>query len=288
MIRVGYRAQKTGVIYADTNAKYNMQQAAANGIKVGAYFFSSAVNEAEAIEEADWVADFIADYSITYPVAFDCEGFNTSESRQKSMTKAERTAVAAAFYRKYMIKAIHLCSMPLHLSLPITASGTLPVLNNHLRYGLHNIRQRLILRLHPHHMRGTYSMWQYTNQGGVAGIGTNVDINVAYFGYSESNSSLSGETAAAASPDVEAGMVFTSVNDTVTAKDEVRLRDKPSQDTDATVITTLVNGETITRTGTSSSGWSRLVYNGQTVYAVTSYLTTDLTPKATESPHNRI
>ena len=26
MIRVGYRAQKTGVIYADTNAKYNMQQ----------------------------------------------------------------------------------------------------------------------------------------------------------------------------------------------------------------------------------------------------------------------
>ena len=84
--------------------------------------------------------------------------------------------------------------------------------------------------------------------------------------------------------DVEAGMVFTSVNDTVTAKDEVRLRDKPSQDTDATVIATLINGETITRTGTSSSGWSRLVYNGQTVYAVTSYLTTDLTPKATESP----
>ena len=119
-------------------------------------------------------------------------------------------------------------------------------------------------------------MWQYTNQGRVAGIGTNVDINVAYFGYSESNGSLSGETAAAASPDV--GMVFTSVNDTVTAKDEVRLRDKPSQDTDATVIATLINGETITRTGTSSSGWSRLVYNGQTVYAVTSYLTTDLTP----------
>ena len=77
-----------------------MQQAAANGIKVGAYFFSSAVNEAEAIEEADWVADFISDYSITYPVAFDCEGFNTSESRQKSMTKAERTAVATAFLQE--------------------------------------------------------------------------------------------------------------------------------------------------------------------------------------------
>ena len=65
MIRVGYRAQKTGVIYADTNAKYNIQQAAANGIKVGAYFFSSAVNEAEEVEEADWVDDFISDHSIT-------------------------------------------------------------------------------------------------------------------------------------------------------------------------------------------------------------------------------
>ena len=48
MILFGFRAHKKCVIYADTNARYNMQQAAANGIKVGAYFFSSAVNEAEA------------------------------------------------------------------------------------------------------------------------------------------------------------------------------------------------------------------------------------------------
>ena len=39
---------------------------------------------------------------------------------------------------------------------------------------------------------------------------------------------------------------------------------------------TLANGETATRTGVSDSGWSRIVYNGQTCYAVSSYLTTDL------------
>ena len=77
-----------------------MQQAAANGIKVGAYFFSSAVNEAEAIEEADWVADFIADYSITYPVAFDCEGFTDSASRQYGMSSEARTKVAEAFLQE--------------------------------------------------------------------------------------------------------------------------------------------------------------------------------------------
>ena len=284
MIRVGYRAQKTGVIYADTNAKYNMQQAAANGIKVGVYFFSSAVNEAEAIEEADWVADFIADYSITYPVAFDCEGFNTSESRQKSMTKAERTDVAVAFLQEIYDKGYTPMFYAACSELTNNSQWNIASLEKSFKIWVAQYPSTPYPETPSTSYTGTYSMWQYTNQGRVAGIGTNVDINVAYFGYSESNGSLSGETAAAASPDVEAGMVFTSVNDTVTAKDEVRLRDKPSQDTDATVIATLINGETITRTGTSSSGWSRLVYNGQTVYAVTSYLTTDLTPKATESP----
>lgn len=284
MIRVGYRAQKTGVIYADTNAKYNMQQAAANGIKVGVYFFSSAVNEAEAIEEADWVADFIADYSITYPVAFDCEGFNTSESRQKSMTKAERTDVAVAFLQEIYDKGYTPMFYAACSELTNNSQWNIASLEKSFKIWVAQYPSAPYPETPSTSYTGTYSMWQYTNQGRVAGIGTNVDINVAYFGYSESNGSLSGETAAAASPDVEAGMVFTSVNDTVTAKDEVRLRDKPSQDTDAEVIATLVNGETITRTGTSSSGWSRLVYNGQTVYAVTSYLTTDLTPKATESP----
>lgn len=283
MIRVGYRAQKTGVIYADTNAKYNMQQAAANGIKVGAYFFSSAVNESEAIEEADWVAEFIADYSITYPVAFDCEGFNTSESRQKSMTKAERTTVAKAFLQEIYNKG--------YTPMFYAASSEL---TNNSQWNTASLEKsfKMWVAQYPSipypstastSYNGTCSMWQYTNQGTVSGINSNVDINVAYFGYSESSSSLSGETAAAANPDVEANMPFSSVNDTVTAKDEVRLRNKPSQDTDSSVIATLVNGETVTRTGTSSSGWSRLTYNGQTVYAVTSYLTTDLTPKSTES-----
>lgn len=284
MIRVGYRAQKTGVIYADTNAKYNMQQAAANGIKVGAYFFSSAVNEAEAVEEADWVADFISDYSITYPVAFDCEGFNTSESRQKSMTKAERTAAATSFLQEIYDKGYTPMFYAASSELSNNNQWNTASLENSYKIWVAQYPSTPYPETPSTSYTGTCSMWQYTNQGRVAGIGTNVDINVAYFGYSESNGSLSGETAAAASPDVEAGMVFTSVNDTVTAKDEVRLRDKPSQDTDAAVITTLVNGETVTRTGTSSSGWSRLVYNGQTVYAVTSYLTTDLTPKTTESP----
>jgi len=32
------------------------------------------------------------------------------------------------------------------------------------------------------------------------------------------------------------------------------------------------HGDTVTRTGIGSNGWSRISYDGQTLYAVTSYL----------------
>ena len=100
IVRVGYRTLVSGEIVADSNAKYNMQEAQKYGIKVGAYFFSTAVSEAEAIEEANWVADYISKYQITYPVAYNCEGFETVNSRQYSMTKTQRTDVALAFLNR--------------------------------------------------------------------------------------------------------------------------------------------------------------------------------------------
>ena len=89
MVRVGYRSQEDGSIVADPNARYNMQEAAKYGIKLGAYFFSTAVSEEEAREEGRWVADFISQYPITYPVAYDCEGFNEPDSRQYMIPKSE-------------------------------------------------------------------------------------------------------------------------------------------------------------------------------------------------------
>lgn len=68
-------------------------------------------------------------------------------------------------------------------------------------------------------------------------------------------------------------MIFTSVNEQVTAKDEVNLRTKPTTGEGSEIAGKLKNGEFLTRTGTSAQGWSRLEYNGQTVYAVSSYLT---------------
>ena len=96
-VRVGYRGMKDGQIKEDPNGRYNLQEAAKADIPLGVYFFSTAVSEEEAREEADWVAELIVGYPITYPVVYDCENFNDPDSRQYFMNKTERTDVALAF-----------------------------------------------------------------------------------------------------------------------------------------------------------------------------------------------
>ena len=86
-------------------------------------------------------------------------------------------------------------------------------------------------------------------------------------------------------------MEFTEVSDTVTAKDVTNLRSVPSTLEEGNIVSQLLNGEVISRTGINEAyGWSRLDYNGQTVYAVSNYLTTDLNykPPVTSSNPNRV
>lgn len=77
-------------------------------------------------------------------------------------------------------------------------------------------------------------------------------------------------------PPKEVDMIFVPTEESVTAKEETNLRDYPSQDEQSTVIRKLINGEIVTRTGISDTGWSELNCEGTVCYAVSSYLTTDL------------
>lgn len=79
-------------------------------------------------------------------------------------------------------------------------------------------------------------------------------------------------------PNVEEGHVFRDVEETITAKDTTNLRNMPSQGTESKVMVTLKNGQVATRIGISDSGWSKVEYKGTIYYAVSNYLTTDLTP----------
>ncbi len=271
IVRVGYRTMETGEICEDSTAKYNMQEAQANGIKLGAYFFSTAVTEEEAIEEADWVADYIAQYQITYPVAYNCEGFNNESNRQYSLTQTERSDIAMAFLNRIYERGY----TPMFYAPKNELTGD-------ARWDTSRIETTYKVWLSHYSSAetsdyaGQYVMWQYTNQGTVAGIDTPVDVNIAYFGYEGIAEAIDQTAPETVEANVEALMNFEEINETVTAKNETNLRDIPSQDEDSTVMLTLKNGDTATRTGISKSGWSRVEYEGQIYYAVSSYLTTDL------------
>ena len=286
MIRVGYRDSSTGEIKADTNARYNMQEAEKNGIKIGAYFFSTAVNTNEAVEEAKWVADYIAQYPITYPVGYNCEGFENASSRQFNLSQDERSQVAMAFLDQVYSEGYT----------PIFYASRGELLGD-AKWNTSQIQDRYKIWMAWYNQDtsglttgpaydGQCAMWQYSNKGTIAGIGKAVDVDVAYFGYdgTEKAKDTTSERATA-SADVEALMKFNSVDESVTAKNSTNLRNKPSQDSDSTVMLTLQNGQVAQRTGVSDSGWSRVVFEGNTYYAVSSFLTTDLSaPKQETEP----
>lgn len=279
MVRIGYRTAKTGEITEDVNAAYNLQQAQANGIKLGAYFFSTAVTEEEAREEADYVADFVSKYPITYPIAYNCEGFMDSENRNSELSNDERTKIAIAFLERIAEKGYT----------PMFYSSKSEMENN-MYWDMDTIEKsyKVWVSQYPEtpypqtpasSYNRTHAMWQYTNQGNIPGISKKVDVNVAYFGYSSESEAKNSEAPETAEADVEALMNFVDVNESVTAKNSTNLRTEPSTTGD-TVVYVLNNGEVVTRTGIcEDAGWSRVEYNGQILYAVTSYLTTDLEAK---------
>ncbi len=276
MVRVGYRMDASREIVADSNARYNMQEAQKNGIKLGAYFFSTAVNEEEARAEADWTADYISQYQITYPVAFDCEGFERTDSAQYGLTATQRTDIAIAFLNRIYERGYTPMFYSSMNEMAGDAKWETSRIEKTYRIWVSQYPSAPYPQTEKSSYGGTHAMWQYTNRGTVAGISQPVDVNIAYFGYEGAADAQNGETPEEAQADVEALMPFTAVEEEVTAKDATNLRNIPSQGEDSTVVYTLKNGETVKRTGVSESGWSRLLYNEQTVYAVSSYLTTDL------------
>lgn len=279
MIRVGYRsADKDRGIYADSNARYNMQEAQAAGIQVGVYFFSTAASEEEAREEAMWVAEYIAQYRITYPVAFDCEGYEQTGSVLYELGNDKRTDIAIAFMQEIYEKGY----TPMFYGSSYAMTGSrhwdMDRIGQSYKVWVSQYPALPYPQTQQSSYEGFHAMWQYTNQGSVPGISQPVDVNVAYFGYEGAAEALDGQAPDQAQPDAEALMNFQEVDELVTAKESTNLRDIPSQGEDSTVLWTLQNGDSARRTGVSDSGWSRLIYQDRVCYAVTNLLTTNLSP----------
>ena len=98
-VRVASRDTKDGSIYEDNCADSHIQGALANNINVGLYFFSQALNETEAQEEAQYVLDMIEDHGwdVTMPIVMDREAGANKRLTAGKLSKAKETAVCQAF-----------------------------------------------------------------------------------------------------------------------------------------------------------------------------------------------
>lgn len=191
MIKCAGRAvDGNGQLYVDKCFEKNIEGALSNGIQVGVYFFSQALNEREAQEEASLVIDLLKKYKITYPVTFDWE---TSQGWRTSNTyigKNKFTNIVNTF-----------CNM-------VKQAGYEPMVygnyNDLYRFDIESIARKHKVwyarwwdkyqKTSANYKDGedtpilnfAYQMWQYKSTGRVPGISGNVDMNVAFFSYSGS------------------------------------------------------------------------------------------------------
>ena len=178
MIRVGYRGYRNPVLKLDAQFYKNIQSAQALGLNCGIYFFSQAINEQEAIEEANWVVDMISRYRIRYPIAFDSEWSNKNhDGRADYLDKWERTKIAKAFLNtireRGYIPAIYASRDWLYNQLDRTQLTDFDTWVAHYTGDVNNRTD----------YQGAYSMWQYTSTGWVNGVNGNVDRNICYKRY---------------------------------------------------------------------------------------------------------
>ena len=169
IIRCGYRGSTTGSLVIDPYFEKNMHGAQAAGLNVGVYFFTQAINEVEAVEEASMVLSLIENQYLTYPVFIDTEGAG-GNGRADALDVETRTAVCKAF-----------CDTILNAGYGSGVYASKNWYNNRLhtqeleKYAIWMAEYREV----PTY-EGYYNMWQYTSKGKVDGIEGNVDLDISY------------------------------------------------------------------------------------------------------------
>ncbi|MCR5332372.1 MAG: hypothetical protein K6E62_14495 [Lachnospiraceae bacterium] len=175
IVRMGFRGMNEGTLETDPYFNANMKGATDNGIKVGVYFFSQAVNEKEAADEAAFVLRSISGYNVEYPVIFDTERVTTYDARANSLNMETRTAVARTFCER------------------ITEAGYKPMIYANTKYMVMGIDLTKLKDIDKWYavynptitFPYDFQMLQYSEKGSIPGISGNVDLNISFVDYSK-------------------------------------------------------------------------------------------------------
>jgi GH25 family lysozyme M1 (1,4-beta-N-acetylmuramidase) len=166
IVRAGFRGSN-GAISVDSYAGTNIKNAKANGVKVGLYVYSRAMNEVQAVEEASLAISVAKQYGgISLPIYIDMEADN-----QKSLSTAQRDAIVIAFCKTvknagYQAGVYANKNWLTNYLTPSSYTGYsiwCAQYNTSCTYG------------------GRYDIWQYSSKGTIPGIKGNVDLDQSFF-----------------------------------------------------------------------------------------------------------
>lgn len=173
MLRVGARGYSSGEIMMDETFADNIQKASEAGLDIGVYFYSQAVTQEEAVEEANMVIESLGEYKLQYPVAFDMEYVENDTARVEALSRVDKTNITKAFldtiqaagYRtmiygdkEWLIKKIDLSKLTAY-DIWLSQDADIPD--------------------YPY----KFAMWQYTTSAQINGIDGYANLNICFIDY---------------------------------------------------------------------------------------------------------
>lgn len=171
----GYTKKKLSLNY-DPYYQENITNALAAGLRVGVYWYSQALNEEEALQEANMLLNVIGSYNITMPVVYDYEFAGVGEDGRldsANLSKAQMTANSLAFLNRVSQMGYTPCFYANYNFLK----------NSVYASQISSIAKIWLAHYNPStNYAGDYEYWQYTSDGRVNGISGRVDMNVWYQG----------------------------------------------------------------------------------------------------------
>ena len=169
IIRLGYRGYGAeGRLVLDERFEQNIKGAQAAGLKTGVYFFSQAVSDKEAKEEAEFVLQTLEGRKLELPVVFDTEEIKGDTARTDENTREQFTDNCIIFCDR------------------IEEAGYETMIYANMKW--------MAFTLYMEELTGydiwyadyentpqwpyDFSVWQYSESGSVPGIEGAVDLNV--------------------------------------------------------------------------------------------------------------
>ena len=171
IIRIGYRGYGSGALVLDPMFEQHFTNARNAGLKVGVYFFSQAVNENEAREEAQGCWYVLNSRKLDYPIYFDSEASGGSNGRADGLGVTDRTKCAIAFCEE--VKAlgyqpgVYASTLWFRNRLDLSQLSQYPIWNAH-----YNVASSPI----------PCQMWQGTCTARIPGYNGQIDVNISYMG----------------------------------------------------------------------------------------------------------